>query len=141
LFRALAKSEGLHADHHAAMIKKMGVEAKAAVAKPDVKSTKENLEVAEKSALAEKDTVYPALLKQIEAEKDAAGAAMSFKGGIAVADQNAKFCQVALKELDGWKAAGKEFLVCDVCSYVTMDQKIEKCPICAAPRSKFEVVK
>ena len=50
--------------------------------------------------------------------------------------QNAKLCQQALKELDGWKAA-KEFYVCTVCGYVSMDGKIKKCPVCAAPRSQF----
>ena len=141
LFRALAKSEGLHAEHHAGMIKKIGAEPKAAEDKPEVKSTQDNLEAAVKAATTAKDTMYPALVKQVEAEKDAAGATMSFKGAAAIADTNIKLCQLALKDLEGWKAVGKEFLVCGVCGYVTADQKIEKCPICAAPRTKFELVK
>jgi rubrerythrin len=140
LFRAMAKSEALHADHHQAMLKKLGVEVAPAPEKPSAKSTKENLDAAIKAAGTEKNTLYPDLLKQVEGDKDT-GAPMTFKGAIACADANIKLCEQALKELDAWKAAGKVFLVCQVCGFVTPDQKTEKCPICAAPRTKFEPVK
>jgi len=48
---------------------------------------------------------------------------------------------VILPELDSWKAPGKEFLVCLICVCTTMDKDIKKCPVCAAPRGKFEVFK
>ena len=59
LFRATAKSEAVHAAKHAAMLKKMGVKAVAAVDKPDVKSTKENLETSQKDESLEKSRNWP----------------------------------------------------------------------------------
>lgn len=140
LFRAAAKSEGIHARKHSSVIKKMGAEPKSEVAKPDVKSTKENLEAALKGESEEKDNMYPAFIKQAENDKDS-GAVRTFKGAMAAEVEHAKFYKQALSELDSWKNPGKEFLVCLECGYTTADAQIKKCPVCAAPRSKFEVFK
>lgn len=140
LFRAASKSESIHAAKHADVIKKLGAEPKANIEKAEVKSTKENLEAALKGETYEKETMYPAFIKQAEAEKNAA-AALSFKGAMAAEVEHAKLYAQANKELDSWKAAGKVFLVCTVCGYTTTDQNIKQCPICSVPREKFEVVK
>jgi len=140
LFRALAKSDGLRAEKYAGLIKAGGGEAKAAADKPEVKSTKENLEAAVKSLTTDKEALYPAFAKQAVEEKNTA-AAISFKGATHIGAASAKLVQEALKDLDGWKAGGKEFLVCQVCNLVTTDLKLQKCPVCSAPRSKFDVVK
>ncbi|MFZ2655162.1 MAG: ferritin family protein [Victivallales bacterium] len=140
LFRAAAKSEGIHAVKHGEMIKKMGAEPKAAIEKADVKSTKENLEASIKGETYEKDSMYPSFIKQAEADKNA-GAAMTFKGAMAAEIEHAKLYSQALKELDSWKAGGKVFLVCTVCGYTTMDQGLKQCPVCSAPRAKFDAVK
>ena len=141
LFRALARSEGMRLEKHAGMIKELGGKADATqetVVK--IKTTKENLETALKMETTDKEAMYKRFAEQATTDKQA-HAAMSFNGAVAIGASNAKMIEQATKELDAWKAAGKEFLVCEVCTYVTMDLKIEKCPICAAPRSKFEVVK
>ena len=140
LFRAAAKSESIHAVKHEAAIKKSGGEARATIEKADVKSTKENLEAALKGEIAEKETMYPDMIKKADADKDIP-ALYSFKGALAAEKMHAQYFQQALKELDGWKDAGKEFLVCQICGYTTMDAKIQKCPVCAAPRTKFDEVK
>jgi len=139
LFRATAKSEGIHAAKHAVAIKKLGAEPKVTMEKIEVKSTKENLEAAEKGETAEKDTMYPAFIKQAEADRNP-GAALSFKGAMASEASHAKLYQQALKELESWKVA-KDFLVCQVCGYTTLDKELKKCPVCAAPRAKFETVR
>lgn len=140
LFRAAAKSEGIHAVKHEAAIKKGGGEAKATIDKVEVKSTKENIEAAMKGEVAEKESMYPEMIKQAEADKNTP-ALYAFKGALAAEKMHAQYFEQALKELDSWKAAGKEFLVCQICGYTTMDQKMQKCPVCAAPRSKFDEVK
>ena len=140
LFRAVAKSEGIHAVKHGEMIKKMNAEPKATIEKADVKSTKENLEASIKGETAEKDSMYPSFIKQAEVDKNA-GAAMTFKGAMAAEVEHAKLYSLALKELNSWKDAGKVFLVCTVCGYTTMDQSLKICPVCSSPREKFEVVK
>ncbi|OGV55003.1 MAG: hypothetical protein A2X45_02785 [Lentisphaerae bacterium GWF2_50_93] len=140
LFRAAAKSEGIHAVKHGEMIRKMGAEARTTIEKADVKSTKENLEASIKGENAEKDSMYPAFIKQAEADKNA-GAAMTFKGAMVAEVEHSRMYGQALKDLDSWKAGGKIFLVCTICGFTTMDQKIKICPVCSSPRDKFDVVK
>ena len=140
LYRATSKSEGIHALKHAEMIKKAGAEPKATIEKADVKSTKENLEASIKGETYEKETMYPSFIKQAEADKNS-GAARTFKGAMAAEVEHAKLYALALKELDSWKEAGKEFLVCQVCGFTSMDKNLKQCPVCSAPRSKFDVIK
>jgi rubrerythrin len=140
LYRATSKSEGIHATKHADMIKKAGAEPKATIEKADVKSTKENLEASIKGETYEKESMYPAFIKKAEADKNA-GAVMTFKGAMAAEVEHAKLYSQALKELDSWKEAGKEFLVCQICGFTSMDKNLKQCPVCSAPRSKFDVIK
>lgn len=141
LFRAAALAEGIHAKKHAAVIKKSGAEAKADIGKPEVKSTKENLEAALAGETYEKDSMYPEFIKVATAEKNAQ-AVRSFKGAMAAEVEHAKLYKQALAELDAWKAAGKEFIVCDICGYTEPSSAaLLKCPVCAAPKEKFTVVK
>lgn len=140
LFRAAAKSEGIHAAKHAAAIVKMGGEAKATLMPVEAKSTRENIEAALKGEIAEKESMYPAMVKKAETDKNIP-ALYSFKGALAAEKMHAQYFQQALKDLDSWKAAGKEFLVCLVCGYTTTDMSVKVCPVCSVPREKFELVK
>jgi rubrerythrin len=139
LFRATSRSESIHAAKHPVAIKKLGAEPKAGIGKSDVKSTKENLEAALKGETYEKESMYPAFIKQADTDKNS-GAVMSFKGALAAEVEHAKLFAQALKELDSWKEAGKEFYVCTVCGF-TMSKILPKCPVCAAPKSKFDIIK
>ena len=141
LFRATSASEAIHAKKHAAAIKKLGAEPKATVEKAEVKTTKENLEAALAGETYEKETMYPGFIKQAGIEKNK-GAAKSFKGAMAAEVEHAKLYKQALGELDAWKPAGKEFLVCQVCGYTLLsDPAVLKCPICSAPKEKFTLFK
>lgn len=141
LFRATSLSESIHAKKHAAAIKKLGAEPMAEIGKPDVKSTQENLEAALAGETYEKETMYPAFIKLALAEKKPQ-AVKSFKGALAAEVEHAKLYKQALAELDAWKAAGKEFSVCQVCGYTLLsDPALLKCPVCSAPKEKFTIVK
>lgn len=140
LYRAASKSEGIHAAKHAEMIKKAGADPKATIEKTDVKSTKENLEASIKGETYEKESMYPAFIKKAEADKNS-GAVQTFKGAMAAEVEHAKLYSQALKELDSWKDGGKEFLVCQICGFTTMDKNLKQCPVCSAPKSKFDTVK
>jgi len=141
LFRAASQSEGIHAKKHAAVIAKLGAEPKAEVGKPDVKGTKENLEAALAGETHEKETMYPGFIKQATAEKNKA-AVRTFRGAMLAEVEHAKLYKQALAELDGWKAAGKEFMVCQICGYTELSSSaLMKCPVCSAPKTKFTVVK
>jgi rubrerythrin len=140
LFRGFAKSDAMRAERHAGMIEKLGTKATATIATVEAKTTKENLEATVLALTAEKDTMYPAFAAQAVTDKNE-HAAMGFKGSVAIATENIKSCKKVLGELDAWKAAGKVVLVCQVCTYVSIDPQLVKCPVCAAPREKFDVIK
>ena len=141
LFRAASASEAIHAKKHAAAIKKLAAEPKATVGKPEVKSTKENLEAALSGETYEKETMYPEFIKLAETEKNK-DALMSFKGAMAAEVEHAKLYKQALSELDAWKPAGKEFMVCQVCGYTLLSNPaLLKCPVCSAPKEKFAIIK
>lgn len=140
LFRAAADSEGIHARNFAETLTKLGALPKTEMEKPVVKSTRENLEAALKGETAEKDTIYPAYAKQADEAKQA-NAAMFFRASMATEAEHAKFFQQALDKMDDWKAAGKEFAVCQVCGYTVMGKPPLKCIVCASPREKFKIIK
>jgi rubrerythrin len=141
LFRAAAHSEGIHATKHGAALKELGVASQATVEKPVVKSTQENLEAALGGETEEKTSMYPAFIKQAEADKNR-GAARSFKGAMASEAGHVLLFKEALGNLNDWKAAGQEFIVCQICGYTAKNTAtLQKCPVCAAPRSKFDLFK
>lgn len=140
LFRAAADSESIHARNFAETITKLGALPKTEMEKPVVKSTKENLEAALKGETAEKDTLYPAYAKHADKAKQA-DAAMFFKAAMAAETEHAKFFQQALDKMDDWKAAGKEFAVCQNCGNTVMGNPPKKCVVCDSPRSKFKIIK
>jgi rubrerythrin len=140
LFRAAARSEEIHVAKYAAALKDAGADAKAEPAKPEVKTTQENLAAALKAKTEAKEAVLPGYIKQAEADGQQK-AARFFKGAMASDGEYVKLLGQAQGDLENWKAGDKEFLVCTVCSYVMTDPNIKQCPICSAPKEKFESFK
>ena len=141
LFRATAASQEVLVKKHAAALKKWGgLPPMVRKLQPAVGSTKENLEAALAADIGPKNTQYAAFAKQAEADKNTA-AVYAFKGAIAAETEYVKFFQQALADLDGWKAEGKTFAVCEICSFLVMGPPPATCPVCSAPREKFTIVK
>ncbi len=137
LFRAAARAEGIHADNHAVVIKKMGGVPKADVQTPDVKSTKENLQAAIKGESYERDTMYPEFIAQArkEANRDALET-LNFAKSAEI--EHAKLYTASLNGLDGLKnTKGKTLYVCTVCGFTTEQINFEKCPACFNPKDKY----
>jgi rubrerythrin len=139
LFRAASRAEQIHAENHAAVIKELGATPKADIEKPDVKSTKENLEAAIKGETYERDTMYPDFLKIAKAEKNK-GAVRSFNYAKAVEAEHAKLYKEALDNMGAWKDGKKDFFVCTVCGNTVMKVDFAKCPVCFSPKEKYEKV-
>ena len=141
LFRATAASQDVLIKKHAGMLQKLvrSVPDQLLMA-PEVKSTKENLEAALAADIGPKNTRYAAFAKQAEADKNT-GAMYGFKGAIAAETEYVKYFKLALADLNGWKAEGKTFAVCEVCSFLVMGPPPATCPVCSAPREKFTVIK
>jgi rubrerythrin len=139
LFRATARAEEIHAQRHGEAIKKLGGTPKADVKKPEVKSTRENLEAALKGETYERDTMYPEFLKQAMTEKNK-DAVTTLNAALMTEAEHAKFYKEALDNLDGWKAAKRDFFVCSVCGFTVKTIDFEKCPICYSPKEKYEKI-
>lgn len=139
LFRASAKAESIHLGKYETLIKSMNATAKSEAAKVEVKTTKENLMTALK-AVNGNSAVLGDYVKQGGVDKSDK-AVMFFTGTREDQASRAKLYRQAVDELDNWKAAGKEFLVCTVCGYTTGDLAVKLCSTCTSPREKFESFK
>jgi rubrerythrin len=138
LFRAAARAEEIHAANHAVVIKKLGAVAFAKLEKPEVKSTRENLQVAIKGETHERDQMYPAFIQQAERDQ-IADAVRTFKYALAAEAEHAKLYSEALKNPEAMKTA-MVFYVCPVCGFTTPTLGFEHCPTCATPKEHFEQV-
>jgi len=139
LFRAAAKAEKIHAENHAAVIKELGGNPAAEVKKPEVKTTKENLEAALKGETYERDTMYPEFLKIAQSEKNK-NAVKTFQYAKAAETEHAKLYKEALDNLAQWKGGKRDFFVCLVCGNTVTKVDFEKCPVCFSPNEKYEKV-
>ncbi len=123
LFRAVAHAETVHALNHFR-------------AAGEVKTTEENLNTAIAGEKYENTEMYPAFIKDAEAEGDAK-ALKTFS----YANEVEKIHEVLYREmLDSLGKTGEEYdyYICPVCGYTEKRGAPEKCPVCGAPGTRFE---
>ncbi|MGE0482084.1 MAG: rubrerythrin family protein [Phycisphaerae bacterium] len=139
LFRAAARAEQIHAGTHAEAIKKLRGTPKANIEKPEVKTTRENLEAALKGESYERDTMYPEFLARAKADKNRE-AIETFNYALTAEREHARLYKEALDNLDAWKSGKREFFVCSVCGLTTTKLDFSKCASCFSPKEKYEKV-
>src|SRR5690348_12201887 len=140
LFRAAAKAEEVHAANHAVVIKKLGGTPEAKIETPVVGSTKENLEAAIKGESYERDTMYPEFLKQARAEGNR-DAVQTFNYAKTAETEHAKLYSQAQNDLPKLKGSKpKDYFVCTVCGYTTVQIDFSKCPSSVTHRDNYEIV-
>jgi rubrerythrin len=127
LFRAAADAEAVHARNHMKVLQ-------------GVKSTRENLMAAREGESYEFKEMYPAFIKQAEAE-GADKARDSFDLANQVEQIHHRLFEAILGKLEKSEAvAEKPIYVCQVCGNTVEGEAPEKCPICGAPREKFKLI-
>jgi rubrerythrin len=127
LFRAAAEGETVHAHAH---LKAMG----------GIKSTKENLEGAIKGESFEFKQMYPGYVEQARQE-DAKAALVPFQNAMAVEQVHCSLYIEALNAVQAGKdASTQKIFVCGVCGNAVLDGPPEKCPVCGAPKGKFNEI-
>jgi rubrerythrin len=136
LFRAAARAEEIHAENHAVVIRKLGVDPQAKIEEPTVGSTKENLAAAVKGESYERDTMYPEFIKVALAERQS-DALKSFSYAKAAEAEHAKLYTSALGNVDTATGPAVTYYVCTVCGYTTTKLDFEKCPACFSPKDKY----
>ena len=136
LFRAAARAESIHAANHAKAIAALGAEPANRIDPVDVKSTEENLKAAIAGETYERDTMYPAFLKQARAEGQR-DAVRSLNFALAAEGQHARLYQAALDNLAQAKEAAV-YYVCPVCGATELARPDSKCAVCFTSKEKFE---
>lgn len=121
LFRAAAAAETVHAHSH---LKAMG----------GIGSTIDNLKEAVAGETHEFKNMYPAMIKDAEAEGDKK-ALRSFTYANEVEKVHAELYQKALDNPEGM--AEGDYYVCSVCGYTHEKAAPEKCPVCGANDRAF----
>lgn len=139
LFRAAARAEQIHAANHAVVIRKLGATPQAKIEKPAVASTAENIQVAIKGEVYERDVMYPEFLKQARAERNA-DAIETFSFAKNAETEHARLYTEASGNLANLKGGGVTYYVCSVCGYTTTKMDFQKCPSCFNPKEKYVVV-
>lgn len=138
LFRAAARAEEIHAGNHAAVIVNFGGVPHAKLEDAIVKSTRENLEAALKDETYERDEMYPAFIRQAEAETNPQ-ALQTLRFALAAEVEHAKLYAEALGDMEDMKLS-RVFYVCPVCGFTAAKPDFEGCPTCATPKERFEQV-
>ncbi|MHB8972758.1 MAG: rubrerythrin family protein [Pirellulaceae bacterium] len=127
LFRAVAAAETVHAHAHLRVMKGVG-------------DTKQNLQAAIEGESHEFREMYPAFIKEAEAEGQQA-ALTSFRNANAVEKTHYELYSKALDALEaGQDLSPASIYVCDICGHTHVGVAPDKCPVCGAVKSKFKEV-
>lgn len=125
LFRAAAHAETIHAHSH---LRTLG----------EIRTTRENLEEAVKGENYEVVSMYPEFMKDAEEAGDRK-AFTSFRHAFEVEKVHEDLYRQALDTL-GNQPELFDYYVCPVCGYTHAGSAPERCPVCGAPGSRFEMI-
>jgi len=127
LFRATAAAETVHAHAHLRAMKAIG-------------TTRQNVDTAMNGEEFEFKQMYPKFVEEAKAEENEV-ALMSFKNAMAVEQVHYSLYLHALDKLkQGEDMAPQDIFVCAVCGNTVLGQAPERCPVCGAPKGKFDSV-
>jgi rubrerythrin len=141
LFRAAARAEEIHAKNHAEVIRGLGLEPKAITDPLIVTSTRDNLGVAIKGEVYERDEMYPKFLLQARAAGNHA-AVRTFHLAQKAETEHAALFTHALHELERLRGGAIAYYVCPVCGFTAAKtDNSSRCPVCSTPTDRFESVR
>ncbi|MFH1775112.1 MAG: rubrerythrin family protein [Chloroflexota bacterium] len=127
LFRAVAEAETVHARNHLRVMGGIG-------------STSDNLEASINGEHHEFMEMYPAFIEQAKAENNT-GAEISFHHANKVEQLHHGLYHKALEVLkSSAKPDDAPYFVCQVCGNTVLGEAPDRCPVCGAPKSKFNRV-
>lgn len=136
LFRAASRAEQIHAANHKRVIEKLGAKVEPKIEAIHVGTTAENLKVAIAGEEYERDVMYPEFIQEAEAQQNTA-AIRTFQWALEAEAEHARMYSDALKNLNTQRTR-TVFYVCAACGYTTDDADLMRCPVCNAPKEKFE---
>jgi rubrerythrin len=126
LFRAAAEAETIHAHYH---LGNMG----------GVGDTLKNLEEAVGGETWEYTSMYPPMLAQAQAENHKSKIAFNY--ALEAEKVHARLFKQALEAMKAGKdLSNMDVFLCPVCGDVEFGEAPDKCPICGAPKAKFQKI-
>jgi rubrerythrin len=126
LFRAAADAETIHAHAH---LRNMG----------GVGTTLENLKSAVAGETYEYTEMYPPMVEQAKAEGHRAKTMLGFANE--AEKVHARLFREGLAALEAGKDLSKmDVYLCPVCGDVEFGEPPDKCPICGAPKAKYQKI-
>jgi rubrerythrin len=138
LYRAVARSEQVHANLHAQLLRQYGVEPVTPQEEAvTVGTTLQTLKLASSSEEIEYGKMYPNLIHTAELEKDSAAAAQ-FRLTQEVDTEHGELFKEALERAGRIPKAS--YYICTGCGYIMTSEKTDECPVCHSRKDKFEKI-
>lgn len=138
LFRAASKSETIHRDRHAAVIKKLGGQVPALDLDPvKVGTTAENLTAAISGETYERNEMYPGFIATARSE-NARAAIATLQGALEAEKEHAALFTQALAQLGNNPVA--DYYVCPTCGNTVTERPTKSCPVCREKPGKFMMI-
>ena len=138
LFKAASRSEEIHAEMAAALMRSKGVDVKPYT--PDsiaVGTVVQTLHLAASDEGLETESMYPNLLHTAELEKFSE-AVESFRKAMTADLRHAELFKNVLNKAGSAKV--DHYYVCPCCGYIITSDKVEECPDCHEKKDKFEKI-
>ena len=127
LFKAASEAEAVHAKK---LLKAMG----------KIRTTKENIQGSISGETHEYTEMYPAFVKEAEAEKKS-DFALVFTYAMKAEEVHANLYREAMNSLNhNQDMSNRSVILCPVCGNIFLGQAPEKCPICNAVRKVFKTI-
>ncbi|HPH34277.1 MAG TPA: rubrerythrin family protein [Methanoregulaceae archaeon] len=127
LFKAASEAEAVHAKK---LLKAMS----------KIKTTKENIQGSISGETHEYTEMYPAFVKEAEAEKKS-DVALVFTYAMKAEEVHANLYREAMNSLNhNQDMSNRSVILCPVCGNIFLGQAPEKCPICNAVRKVFKTI-
>ncbi len=138
LFRAASRSEQIHAEMAAALLRGKGIEVKPFASDSiAVGTVMQTLRLAVSDEGLETESMYPNLARTAEIEKFPE-AAESFRRTLDADKRHVELFKDALDK--GGSIARIQYYVCPTCGYVITSATADECPGCHTKKEKFEKI-
>lgn len=136
MYKAMARSEEIHAQNHAKLMRGHGVEPVQPEITPVVVGTiPQTMKMAMSLEESEYDAMYPNLIRSADAEKFPE-ASKQFQQSRDVDARHAELLKDAAD--NGGKTKVGTYFVCAECGYVLTSDKTDECPVCKGAKASFE---
>lgn len=136
--RALASSEGVHANKYAEMLKELGENPVANVEIPEVVSLENLLDEALKFEKKAASEFYPAQLELVKKLPSSTALVGMLDSAMANDAEHVKILEEIRKDWKKWNGKTEPFCVCQICGHLEENAPPVNCPKCGAPKEKFQ---